>query len=103
MKKEAYKEDAPMKRSTSALKTIAAHLIKWREDLGLTAEDIAQRGDIDMDYIERVEKGRGKAPEFLVYAGVPMKETPLKEEAWKRWEEMGSAIFAGMCKKRKSE
>lgn len=46
MKKEAYNEDAPMKRSTSALKTIAAHLIKWREDLGLTAEDIAQRGDI---------------------------------------------------------
>ncbi len=103
MKKEAYNEDALMKESTFVLKTIAAHLIKWREDLGLTAEDIAQRGDMDMDYIERIEKGRGKAPEFLVYAGVLMKETPQKEEALKRWEEMGRVIFGEMCKKRKSE
>ena len=65
MKKEAYNEDALMKESTFVLKTIAAHLIKWREDLGLTAEDIAQRGDMDLDYIERIEKGRGKHPSSL--------------------------------------
>ena len=102
MKKEAYTEDAPMERSTPALKIIAAHLIKWREDLGLTAEDIAQRGNVDMDYIERVEKGRGETPEFLVYVRVLMKATP-KIEGLKRWEKIASDIFGEASKKHKPE
>ncbi len=102
MKKETYNEDTPMKRSTPALKKTAAHLIKWREDLGLTPEDIAKRSNLDMDCIERVEKGKGRAPEFLAYTGVLMKETP-KEKALKKWEEMGHALFDEMSIKHKPE
>lgn len=92
MKKEVHNEDAPMKRSTPALKKVAALLIKWREDLGLTAEDIAQKSGLDMDSIERIEKGKGKTPESFAYIGVLINKTS-NEETFKRLEELGLATL----------
>ena len=55
-----------------------------------------------MDCIERVEMGKGAFSELIAYTGVLMKETP-KEEALKRWEEMGRTIFGEMSKTLKPE